>query len=424
MAGPQQTTSDPYAEFGGAVAADNPYADFGGDQGGDTSGERIQPRGHHLVGPGQYLSSPFDEAYDEVGRRVEGNLRPLLHPVDFAKDAYQSVKDYRAQRDPNQGNWFTRGIGVLGKGASDLASDYWQHPTHILGDAASAAILHGATSEPEVIQPRASTGSTEGIPWGTGGKGPLALRGKMIPPPEPPAVYPGASLPAKPPTSFLRGNAPVYPGGSLPGTPAPELLNPALASQSRSLPGMIGREVIRPPAQPIPPRSGLMLPAGEAAPESDIEALRRGAPDRAAEQAEIARTHLESKRAQLANAHQDPNVSTGDFIRARNEVRNLESPVEVTERPPEKVEALKTRKAGQPRIASPSAPANLDLRMSEMLDQVGKEPPTVEAGPSAAERAQARLGPPKQGTRIPGPNEDLTPLLRQYLEEVETKKPN
>jgi hypothetical protein len=65
--------------------------------------------------------------------------------------------------------------------------------------------------------------------------------------------------------SGLNPNPPVYPGATLPATPAPEVLNPSLVSPVRTLPGQIGAEVIRPPAQPIPARSGLALP-GEVAP--------------------------------------------------------------------------------------------------------------------------------------------------------------
>ncbi|HZW05401.1 MAG TPA: hypothetical protein VFF58_00705 [Candidatus Nitrosotalea sp.] len=70
-----------------------------------------------------------------------------------------------------------------------------------------------------------------------------------------PATYPGAPLPEHPG---------VFPGAQLPATPLPEQLNPSLVSEARTLPGQISPEVIRPPAQPIPARSGLMLP-GEVA---------------------------------------------------------------------------------------------------------------------------------------------------------------
>jgi hypothetical protein len=68
-----------------------------------------------------------------------------------------------------------------------------------------------------------SVPETNGIPWGSGGEGPLDLRGRRIP--EEP----------------------------------PELTTP-----SRTLPGQIGKEVIGPHPQaaaPIPPRPGLMLPS-------------------------------------------------------------------------------------------------------------------------------------------------------------------
>jgi hypothetical protein len=60
----------------------------------------------------------------------------------------------------------------------------------------------------------------------------------------------------KPPTS--------NPGAPLPAMPAPEQLNPSIISKSRSMPGQIAPETIKPPASvrssPIPIRQGLALP--------------------------------------------------------------------------------------------------------------------------------------------------------------------
>jgi hypothetical protein len=56
----------------------------------------------------------------------------------------------------------------------------------------------------------------------------------------------------------MKAPEPVYPGAPYP-TATPEQLNPSLISESRTLPGMNSPEIIRPPAQPIPARSGLML---------------------------------------------------------------------------------------------------------------------------------------------------------------------
>jgi hypothetical protein len=63
---------------------------------------------------------------------------------------------------------------------------------------------------------------TNGVPWGSGGEGPIELRGQRIPPED-----------------------------------------PALTSEARTLPGQIGKEVIRPPrpiAKPLPAQRGLSLP--------------------------------------------------------------------------------------------------------------------------------------------------------------------
>lgn len=62
----------------------------------------------------------------------------------------------------------------------------------------------------------------------------------------------------------------VYPGAPEP-TAAPEHLNPSLVSPARTMPGDVSPEVVAPPvrptAQPIPPRSGLALPAAPAGAE-------------------------------------------------------------------------------------------------------------------------------------------------------------
>jgi hypothetical protein len=78
--------------------------------------------------------------------------------------------------------------------------------------------------------------------------------------------------------------APTTPAFRNPGAPYPtatsEQLNPSLVSPSRSLPGQISPEVIRPPVQPIPQRSGLALPPGpEAASPSLVEQIRASAPE-------------------------------------------------------------------------------------------------------------------------------------------------
>jgi len=70
------------------------------------------------------------------------------------------------------------------------------------------------------------------------------------------------------------------------------------------------------------------------------------------------------------------------------------------------------------------APPTLDARMTQVLDQLSREPQAAEPGPSAIEKTHARLGLPKQGTRIPAPDEDLTGLLNRSLKRAQSKKPN
>jgi hypothetical protein len=89
---------------------------------------------------------------------------------------------------------------------------------------------------------------TNGIPWGSGGQGPLELRGQMI---ARTAVYPGAPLPENPGT---------FPGAHYPQTPSPEVLQGNALSRGaqpgQPLPGaalgQIPQAQIAPQAQPSP----------------------------------------------------------------------------------------------------------------------------------------------------------------------------
>jgi hypothetical protein len=167
-----------------------------------TGGDAPQSR----FGPHPSTSSPLSHFLPDVNERVASALRPVGHPMEFLRGVDQSVKDYQAQRDPTQGNWLTRGLGVLGKGVSDAATDYWQHPGHLVGDIGTAAMMGVAHAPAEPVCP-VEVGSTNGIPWGSGGQGPLSLRGKMIPA-EPPAPFSGtatATIPVRP-----SATAPIY----------------------------------------------------------------------------------------------------------------------------------------------------------------------------------------------------------------------
>jgi hypothetical protein len=85
---------------------------------------------------------------------------------------------------------------------------------------------------------------TNGIPWGSGGQGPIELRGKMIPRS---AVYPGAPYPENPGT---------FPGAPNPESPSPEVLQGnALARGAQSgqpLPGAALGQIPGTQAQPAP----------------------------------------------------------------------------------------------------------------------------------------------------------------------------
>lgn len=140
-----------------------------------------------------------------------------------------------------------------------------------IGAAAGAAIGH-ATGIPE----GGYIGAVGGAALGKKILGNLRVPGEEFGVPKP--IYPGASLPEHPGT---------FPGAPLPATPSPEILNPALISEVRTLPGQVSPEVIQARAQPIPARSGLMLPdptvpdaailrqrLRDAAPQSAMDRLR------------------------------------------------------------------------------------------------------------------------------------------------------
>jgi hypothetical protein len=79
---------------------------------------------------------------------------------------------------------------------------------------------------------------------------------------------------------FAKSPSPVFPGAPLPSVPAPELLNPALASEARTLPGQISPERIfgptPSPAMPIAPRQGLMLPGEVLSTKAAVSKIANG----------------------------------------------------------------------------------------------------------------------------------------------------
>ncbi|MGA9672049.1 MAG: hypothetical protein WBQ94_22750, partial [Terracidiphilus sp.] len=163
----------------------------------------------------------------------------------------------------------TKAPGTIGAGVGAAAG----HATGVPGASTIGAAV-GAAVGHEVLPKIRIPGEHFGFPNRVIG-GP-----KVAPPYEPPPDFPGAPLPEHPGT-FPGANLPEHPG-VFPGAPEPtatqEQLNPSLVSPSRSLPGQIGKEVIRPkiarpaPAEPIPARRGLALPpAPEAAPNAIAE---------------------------------------------------------------------------------------------------------------------------------------------------------
>lgn len=142
---------------------------------------------------------------------------------------------------------------LVGGAAGAAVGKELGHP--VLGATAGAAL--GRRFLPKIRIPGENFGLPDRV---TGGP---AVAPQYV---EPQPVYPGATLPEHPG---------VFPGAPLPATPAPEVLNPSLVSEARSLPGQIAPEVVRPrmtPAAPIPSRSGLALPpAPETAAEAPVE---------------------------------------------------------------------------------------------------------------------------------------------------------
>ena len=122
-----------------------------------------------------------------------------------------------------------------------------------------APIVAGAAIGGTIGKELGIPGMGASVGAGIGSQFPLKLRipGEEFGLPKP--IYPGANLPEHPG---------IFPGASLPATPSPEILNPSLVSESRTMPGQISPEVIQSPkpvilrAQPIPARTGLALPPG------------------------------------------------------------------------------------------------------------------------------------------------------------------
>jgi hypothetical protein len=106
-------------------------------------------------------------------------------------------------------------------------------------------LVNGPTPAPQSAAPAPNQiPQTNGIPWGSGGQGPLELRGQMIPRS---AVYPGAPYPENPGS---------FPGAPYPETPSSEVLQGnALARGAQSgqpLPGAALGQIPSTQAQPVP----------------------------------------------------------------------------------------------------------------------------------------------------------------------------
>jgi hypothetical protein len=198
--------------------------------GGDaTSADIIKQMGG---GPHPTTSS-IAGPIDRFNQRVASDVRPVGHPMEFLRGVSQQVQDYRAQHQPEgslpEQMW--GGLKVLGGGVADLAKDYYQNPSHLFGDVATAMIP--VVGDAEIPSRPVMRGVTNGIEWGTGGKGPLALRGKMIPS-EPMSGTFSRTIPVKP-----VGTAPTL-EAPLPGVNVPpnvgRLYEPTSALQRASEP--------------------------------------------------------------------------------------------------------------------------------------------------------------------------------------------
>lgn len=222
--------------------------------------------------------------------------------------------------------------------------------------------------------------------------------------------YAGETTP--PPTA----RPPVYPGGSLPARPTPEQLNPALVSPARTVPGQVSPEVVRPapqaPASPIPPRSGLMLPAAD-----ELAAARRAAAptppkvssqmqrvinfrpsieriidDAVPPEGETYRDNL------LAKAAVDQHLEQGNIAGAQQILEHLKEE-------PSAPEADETPVESPYKNYSPGQWKQFDERLGQIFEKLKKESPKQEAAPSTSPS-----------------DESLEPLLREYLRQVQARK--
>jgi hypothetical protein len=238
-----------------------------------------------------------------------------------------------------------------------------------------------------------------------------------------PPVYPGAFLPEHPG---------VFPGANLPATPPPEFLNPSLVSPARTLPGQLSREVTRAPrvapAAPLPSRQGLMLP---------------GKVDPAAALARPAQSGVPL-----------PGEALGKIPARPSLIEQMGGkPVEtITERsawPPERPEIFPPRGPAtgsaediaetrqiQDRIRNAAEGEDRSRLGIMRKDWFARNQPGLTKGeltgtPEKPVRYSKTPGvrladkvrqASAQGTKVPGPAEDMTPLLKKSLKDAMRKK--
>jgi hypothetical protein len=200
------------------------------------------------IGPLMQQAAPLKNIPGMATAAMASPLAEGMETGDLAPNPNPQPQPQPAPASPNGSSLLkimSRHIPVIGRGlrAMDTVQDLQD-----LVNGPAPSPQPAATPTPTQIP------ETNGIPWGSGGQGPLGLRGKMIPRS---AVYPGAPYPENPgtfPGAPYPENPGTFPGAPYPQSPSPEVLQGnALARGAQSgqpLPGAALGQI--PSTQPEP----------------------------------------------------------------------------------------------------------------------------------------------------------------------------
>jgi hypothetical protein len=244
----------PWEKYAAPQAGAGPWAKYGG--------QTAQPQGMPLApdawGRAKQAYEGTLPLLDEnmatlagVGSIARGVTGAVKGGYNTLKTAMQAWNDPKAEvgdtilPQPQVGQ--VRGAIRDINASPDPAGSYLNAAGETAGQGAGAALTALGTEGAMRGSPRLAE-AVQNAPFGRMAQaGGAALRGGAA---KVPIVGPIARGALRSMVKSWEGSAP---------TPT---IDPALSTEARTLPGMNSPEVIRPPAAPIPPRQGLMLPGG------------------------------------------------------------------------------------------------------------------------------------------------------------------